>query len=144
LAQGKYDDARDLMKSVLESFDERSKETLPFATASAQYGITLVETGHCDHASIALERAVAIFGKLQLCMSPDHADALTALGRCQLACGRFSEAAISLGEAARFWSEFDPSNRSGLVAQKWYELALAQSGERSHPEESANGFEQPT
>lgn len=70
-----------------------------------------------------------LFNKLQLRLSPDHAEALVALGRCLLERKLFIDATSTLSKAASFWCEFDPSNRKTAVALRWNALALSGAGQ---------------
>ncbi len=128
-AQGRHTEARDSMRAVADSFDATTRDSLPFALALGQHGAALVEAGEHEQALPTLERAGALLGKLQLCRSPDHAEALLALGRCHLVREHLPDAVASLSEAARFWSGFDAANRRAGVAGVWYSRALHATGQ---------------
>jgi serine/threonine protein kinase len=123
-AQGRHLEACNGMRVVVNSFDASTPDSVPFALALGQYGAALVECGEYEEAVAILERADAMFRKRQLCRSPDNAEAVLALGRCHLKCGRLSDAVASLSEAEVFWRGFDAASRCAGVTSVWYSRAL--------------------
>jgi tetratricopeptide (TPR) repeat protein len=85
----------------------------------AEIGLSQVDLKRYDQAITSLEQARSLFRKLQVRMTPVHAETLVGLGRAKMAQGKVAEAMSLFEEADRFWRGFDPENRWAGEAAFW-------------------------
>ena len=93
-------------------------------------GTMRLEAGNARAALAPLQQALALFGEAELGISPDHAQALVALGRAQLLTGDVTPATLSLTSADRAWQAFDSKNRHAGLAKLYLAQASWAQGDK--------------
>ena len=121
--QGHNEAARSLAESSAATMTK-----IPKKSVQARYwsllGTMRLEAGDARAALAPLQQAVALFIEAELGVSPDHAQALVALGRAQLLTGDVTAAARALASADRAWQAFDSKNRYAGLAKIYLAQAL--------------------
>ena len=121
--QGHNEAARSLAESSAATMTK-----IPKKSVQARYwsllGTMRLEAGDARAALAPLQQAVALFIEAELGVSPDHAQALVALGRAQLLTGDVTAAARALASADRAWQAFDSKNRYAGLAKIYLAHAL--------------------
>ena len=96
-----------------------------------EIGIGLSQAGRHDEALTTLTGALSDWKRMKLHPTPQHADALLALGRSRLALGQGAAAREALAEADGFWRDFAPGSAWAGEAAHWLARALAAGGQAS-------------
>lgn len=126
--QGRHAEALQLADAASRVFLAQPSKLIQ-AKALALQGRTQLVAAGAASALAPLHQAQALFKALQVGISPDQAEVMSALGRAYLELGDASRALPLLEAASGFWQVFDPSNRRAAVARQL--LAQAASVSRA-------------
>jgi tetratricopeptide (TPR) repeat protein len=122
--QGRHKDAVALAQRANEITKQIGRNDLHRRSLTL-LGTARLDSGDADGALQPLRDSAELFMRSQVRVSPDHAEAMVALGRAQMQLGDVNAAVLSLSVADHFWQAFDAKNRhAGLtklyVAQAWW------------------------
>jgi tetratricopeptide (TPR) repeat protein len=125
---GRPAEALRLQQAALESIRPGPKAERERMLALTEQGLDEIELGQTDQAAESLERALAMFERLQSRATPNRADALVGLGRVRLTQGKPADARQAIEAADAFWRDFDARNRWAGEAAFWLARCYAALG----------------
>ncbi len=127
--QGRHEEAL-----ALAELSTATMRNIPRKGVQARFltllGTAQVDAGYAQKALEPLTEAQALFAKAELGISPDHAEALVALGRARMQLGDVAAAVPFLSSADQAWQAFDAKNRRAGLAKLYLAQALWAQGER--------------
>ncbi|MBE0546795.1 MAG: protein kinase [Rubrivivax sp.] len=127
--QGRHADAIELATAASAFVAQRPRKE-PQARALSLLGQAHLDGGDATRALQALQQAQSLFAQVQPGISPDHAQALVALGRTQMQLRDPQAALLSLSAADRFWQAYAPSGRHAGLAKLYLAQAWWAQGDR--------------
>jgi serine/threonine-protein kinase len=116
---GEFESALQTQQQALNMIPEGPTADLERMPIMAEMGLAQVELGRYEEALKSLEQASTLFRKVQLQMTPHHAEVLVGLGRVHLSLGNATQAQSFFATANSFWREFDPTSRWAGEALLW-------------------------
>jgi eukaryotic-like serine/threonine-protein kinase len=125
---GRHREAVDLAQQAIELASGAGKDSM--ARLFATQGQVLLANGNLDAARASLLKSQVLFTESEIGVSPQHAEALVALGRARMQLGEIDASATILATAASAWHAFDPKNRHAGLAKLYLADALWAQGDK--------------
>jgi tetratricopeptide (TPR) repeat protein len=94
----------------------------------AELGLAELDAGDLEAARSHLDLMREIAEDHDVTLHPLYAEALSGLGRIELARGHAAAALPLFERVERFWREFDPENAEARSARTWTERARSAAG----------------